>query len=186
MTPWIYDVITFKRCPYLSHEELSHLQFILLKKQLLKAYNNVSYYRTTFKERGLDPRRFKNISDLRDYPLIDRGVIQQNGSLFLSSNYSFAKIPKSHSSGSTGKPLWTYFDKHTWFRKKYLSKFRARLECGLKPSDHVAIFDTALPAELEARNLNKLYSNPVFRIKYFSLFEEPEKNLDGLLRLGSE
>ena len=148
MTHWIYDTFKFKKYPWLPQQELSHLRFNRLKEQLLKAYENVSFYRTAFKQRGLDPQRFKTILDLRDYPIIDRDVIQQDESHFLSKNFPFQKLPKSHSSGSTGKPLWTYFDKNTWVRKKYFSKLRARLECGLKLGDNVAIFDTTPLAEL--------------------------------------
>jgi phenylacetate-CoA ligase len=182
MTHWIYDAFKFKRYPRLPQKELSHLRFNLLKEQLQKAYQNVSYYQTAFKQRGLDPHRFKTLLELRDYPIIDRDVIQQNESLFLSANFPFEKMPRSHSSGSTGKPLWTYFDKNTWVRKKYLLKLRTRMECGLKLGDNVAIFDTVPPAELEARNLIKMFSNPALRVKFFSIFEETEKNLNGLIQ----
>jgi phenylacetate-CoA ligase len=182
MTHWIYDAFKFKRYPWLPQKELSLLRFNRLKEQLVKAYENVSYYQTAFKQRDLDPHRFKTLLELRDYPIIDRDVIQQNESLFLARNFPFEKMSRSHSSGSTGKPLWTYFDKNTWIRKKYLSKLRARMECGLKLGDNVAIFDTAPTAELVARNRKKMFSNPALRVKFFSIFEETEKNLNGLIQ----
>lgn len=185
MTHWIYDAFTFKRYPWLSPKELSHLRFNRLKDQLLKAYENVSYYQTAFKQRGLDPQHLRTLFDLNDYPIIDRDVIQQNESLFLSRNFPFEKMVKSHSSGSTGKPLWTYFDKNTWVRKKYLSKLRTRMECGLKLGDKVAIFDTAPPAELAARNRKISFLTPALRVKFFSIFEETEKNLNQLIQWGA-
>ena len=185
MTHWIYYLLKYKRYPWLSQKELSHLRFNRIKEQLLKAYENVSYYRSAFKQQGLDPQHFKTLLDLKNYPIINRDVIQQNESLFLSKNFPFEKMPKSHSSGSTGKPLWTYFDKNTWVQKKYLSKLRARIECGLKLGEKIAIFDTAPPAELAARNRKKMFLNPALRIKFFSIFEEIEKNLNALIQWGA-
>jgi phenylacetate-CoA ligase len=169
-----------KRNVRLSRQSLNNLRLDLLQKQLLNAYDNVDFYRDAFNRRGLDPAAFKAIEDLTNYPIITREDLQRDGASFLSRQFSGESLKKSHSSGSTGRPLWSFFDQNTWIRKKYISKVRARTEGGLKLGERIAIFDSDSPSELARRNNRRIHSNPLFKIRYFSIFDENKKNHDAL------
>jgi phenylacetate-CoA ligase len=186
MIHWPIEIYKMQRNLRVHRKELERLRFTLLKDQLLRAYEDVSFYRNTFKQRALDPQALKNIEELRNYPIIGRKELQQDNAGFLSRKFSKQKLQKSHSSGSTGRPLWTYFDQNAWKRKKYISKLRSRLECGLRLGQKIAAFDTAPPQVLAARNQKIIFSNPALKVKYFSIFNGLESNLDELIRWGPQ
>ena len=54
-------------------------------------------------------------------------------------------------SGSTGRRTTTYFDRDAWFVGKHLLKLRARLACGMRPTDRVALFQEADPERRPTR-----------------------------------
>jgi phenylacetate-CoA ligase len=51
----------------------------------------------------------------------------------------------SASSGSTGEPFRVYYEPRAWATLKYLVKLRARMACGVRPTDRVAILDACKP-----------------------------------------
>lgn len=182
MFRWPVEIVQMKRNVRMARSELDRLRFNLLKSQLLDAYEKIPFYRAAFREHCIDPRKFRSLQDLANYPVLTRAEIQKAESGFLSGNGHLGKIRRSHSSGSTGRPLWISFDGDTWFRKKYLSKLRTRIECGIKLSEKVAIFDTAPPGELALRNQNKLFATPLFKAKFFSVFNDTENQISELLQ----
>ena len=182
MMGWPVEIVRVKRALKMSRSELSRLRFNLLKNQLVRAYEDVGFYHDAFVQRGLNPHNFQNIEEFTEYPIIDKQDIQQNFSCFISNKVSINDLNKSHSSGSTGRPLWTYFDRKSWVRKKYFSKLRARMECGLKLGEKIAIFDTDPPSELEKRNKQIIFSNPALKTKYVSIFDTPRKNIEDLIK----
>jgi phenylacetate-CoA ligase len=179
---WPVEIVSMKKVLREKRSEFSRLRFNLLKNQLVRAYEDVGFYHDAFVRHGLNPNKFRNIEEFTEYPIINRQDIQQNFSCFISNKVSINDLNKSHSSGSTGRPLWTYFDQKAWVRKKYFSKLRARMECGLKPGEKIAVFDTDPPSELEKRNKQIIFSNPVLRTQYVSIFDSPRKNLEDLIK----
>ena len=76
----------------------------------------------------------------------------------------------STTSGSTGRRTTTYFDKRAWLRGRYLLKLRARLACGLKPLDRLAVFS-------EAKGSNSNFKEFFLRQKFFSIFDTIEEQI---------
>jgi phenylacetate-CoA ligase len=179
---WPAEIVIMKKVLRKKRSEFSRLRFNLLKNQLVRAYEDVSFYHDAFVQHGLNPHKFRNMEEFTEYPIINRQEIQQNFSRFISKKVSINDLNKSHSSGSTGRPLWTYFDRKAWVRKKYFSKLRARMECGLKPGEKIAVFDTDPPSALEKRNKQIIFSNPALKTRYVSIFDSPRKNLQDLIR----
>ena len=54
----------------------------------------------------------------------------------------------SSSSGSTGEPFRVYYEPRAWATLKHLVKLRARIACGLEPTDRVALLDAIPPSGL--------------------------------------
>ena len=125
---------------YRAKEELDTYRFLLLRRQLLHAYKNVQFYKTRFDQAGVNPVNLKSIRDLSSYPVITKDIIRSNN--LINHNALIKYKFKSHTSGSTGQPMWTYYDVKSWIRKKYLVKARARMECGVKPNEKIAVFES--------------------------------------------
>ena len=73
-------------------------------------------------------------------------------------------------SGSTGRRTTTYFDRDAWFVGKHLLKLRARLACGMRPTDRVALFQEADPGRRPQRFGG--------RARTFSIHTPPECVID--------
>lgn len=182
MLNWPKEIFRMKKNLRMPRDELDRMRIELLKSQLLDAYENIPFYRTAFKRNGLDPNKFNRINDILDYPVITRAEIQKDDSKFQSIKIDSGKVKRSHSSGSTGRPLWVNFDSNTWIRKKYLSKLRSRMECGMKLGEKAAIFDTDPPEKLAQRNQSVLFSTPLLKAKFFSIFNSSEIQVAELLQ----
>jgi phenylacetate-coenzyme A ligase PaaK-like adenylate-forming protein len=178
MLNYLFKYLLLKQNIYLSDDELNSLRFILLKKQLLHVYHKIPYYKAAFDKAGLNPASLKSIEDLSTYPIITKDIIRANNLEFLNSP-GFKSIFKSHTSGSTGQPMWTYYDFKSWIRKKYLVKARTRLECGVKPYDKILIFESASQNSLEKRNF--LFRTFKSHYKTFSIFESNEEIVKKLI-----
>ena len=174
---WIKEVLKMKKNIRLHRCDLDRLQFNLLKNQLINAYENIPFYRNSFKMHGLVPFDFNCIQKIRDYPVITRADIQKGGSDFLSDKFKPNQVKRSHSSGSTGRPLWVSFDQDSWIRKKYLSKLRSRMECGMKVLEKVAIFDTAPAQAASYRHKVKRLSYPFLKTKHFSIYSDTNRGI---------
>ena len=73
------------------------------------AASNVAFYR----ERGLRPREFKSLDELRELPLLTKSDVQRAGSLMISDLHRGRRITEVHTGGTTGKPLAIYCDSET-------------------------------------------------------------------------
>jgi len=131
-------------------------------------------------EQKLIPEDFTKIKDIKRLPILTKEDIRDHFKAFLNDKINIGKCFQSHTSGSTGEPFGSYFDKRTWGRKKYLSKLRARFACGMKPGDKVAIFETDKPEKLERLNGKLFFRDFFLHVSYFSIFEDVQKGLDKL------
>jgi phenylacetate-CoA ligase len=180
MFRWPIDIARMKKNLGSSRADLDRLRFHLMKSQLINAFENVPFYYEAYRRIGVDPAKFSCIQDLNRYPVVTRPQIQNAANLFLSIKRAPEKLSRSHSSGSTGTPLWVYFDTATWFRKKYFSKLRSRMACGMKPNDKTAIFDTDPPESASRLLKNKVFSTPIFKARWFSIFQDAKAQVADL------
>lgn len=123
----LFDYFSVKKNIYTSRDALDKLRLNLLRKQILHAHRNIPYFKKSFDEANLNPDNFNSIEDLSSYPIITKDVIRLNNLQMLNRNVLSWNWFKSHTSGSTGQPMWTYYDMKSWIRKKYLAKIRARM-----------------------------------------------------------
>ncbi len=176
----IFNYFLLKENICASREVLDELRFSLLKKQLLRAYRNIPYYKKTFNETAVNPFNFKSIEELSAYPIITKDMIRLNSLQLLNSKSLFGNRFKSHTSGSTGQPMWTYYDMKSWIRKKYFAKIRARMECGTKFHERIVIFEPTSLEQVKNRNRSLFPASPIFKLKIFSIFEPYEQTIKGL------
>ncbi|HBY58145.1 MAG TPA: hypothetical protein DEG96_09895 [Candidatus Atribacteria bacterium] len=93
-----------------SKEQLEEYQMRQLEKLLKHSYENVPYYRRIFDERGLKPKDIQDFDDFIKLPYLTKDIFRENFNTkeIISKNINLLKLPISHTSGTTGKPLQFY------------------------------------------------------------------------------
>ena len=166
-----------KNILWASQGELERFRLALLKEQIKYCYNNIPFYRRTMESKNLKPGDFRKLGDLGNLPIINKEVVRKDYSQFISKKFKMGICKKSFSSGTTGEPFRSYFDRKTWLRKRYLSKLRARRICGMQFGQKVAIFESQSNEKLLKLNRKIRFNTPLQRVRYFSTFE----NIDSIL-----
>jgi len=165
----IPEFLRLTREQWLPEEQIQELQWKRLKKVLKHAYENTPFYREKFKDAGLTPEDIKEKKDLEKIPFTRRDDLRRPERL-IAKGFEKNKMNYSTTSGSIGRRTTTYFDRKAWLVGKILLKLRARVACGLKPLDKLAVF-----SEVEARN--SFFKEFFLRQKFFSIFDSIEKHL---------
>lgn len=161
----------------MSQESLDDLRLMLFKKLLGEAFEYVPFY----KNLNFRVENFQGLSDLNKLPIVTKKDIRRDCSQFLSTKVEKNRLHRSFSSGSTGEPTAAYYERHYWIRKKYFSKLRARMTCGMRFGERVAIFEPESPEKINRKNQLFFYSHGLFRIRYFSMFECFDKTATELI-----
>ena len=173
----IPELFQMKKMPRSPRETLDAVRTGLFRSQIRNISQNIPFYNKFFKENKLSLDDFRTIEDLRILPVIEKRDIRGNPDMFFNAKIKREKCYTSHTSGSTGEPFWSYFDRRTWIRKKYLSKLRARFACGMRAGEKIAIFATEQPDQVALLNKKKLLRDSVFKTVFFSVFDDPETAL---------
>jgi phenylacetate-CoA ligase len=164
----LFEFVRLGKEQWLSSEQLEELQWKRLKEILKHAYENTEFYRREFKDAGITPEDIKERKDLETIPITKREDIRDPERL-IATGFERDKMNSSTTSGSTGRRTTTYFDRRAWLMGKLLLKLRARISCGLKPLDRLAVFT-------EAKTNNSLFKEFFLRQKFFSIFDPVEKS----------
>lgn len=170
----------------LTRDQIDDLRLRLLRDQLQSAADNVPFYSRYFKERDVHPGKFSDISDLKKLPVITKAIIQQDPDQFINTRYPVDKYHRSFSSGSTGEPFRSLFDRNSWYRKKYYSKLRARHQCGMCLGDRVAIFEAASGEKLARKNRLQKWLRLPYHVQLFSIFEDVESTLENVAKFNPQ
>lgn len=165
-----------------TRQDIREIQLKLLQQQLAHCARSVPYYQQQFAEYQLNPQDFRDISQLERLPMIDKALVRDQALDFRSAGHLGTGVHQSFSSGSTGEPFASYFDKRAWWRKKYLVKLRARFACGMRARQRVAILECEEQSTVKKRNRNNALGDAFLKVRVFSLFQDPENLVDALRR----
>lgn len=103
---------SLQRTQWYSHDEIRNLQEVKLKQLIHHAYQYVPYYTKLFDDIALKPDDINSLADLYKIPITTKADLQAiTPSERISSQYSLDELVTEHSSGSTGQPFTTYFDR---------------------------------------------------------------------------
>ncbi len=170
------------RSQWRTQEVLRKQQRRALITQAAFAARHVSAYRERSGSWEMLPR-IQRIEDLAHLPLLRRDQIQANPDAFLADTGNRASWYESHTSGSLGKPLQTWFDPACWWQVKYAVKARWLLAAGYRPWHRVAIVDD-VPASRLAKHTAQmaLWGEGALKSRlYLSVFDDPERHLASYL-----
>ncbi len=160
-------------------------QLRALNTQMAHAMATVPFYAALFRQRGIEPSALRGPEDLQRLPLIHKSDIQAQPQAFLSGKGNRLRWHRSHSSGSTGEPLESWFNPQSWAQVKYALKVRRLLAWGWRPGKHVVIVEALDPEQLasHARHLRLPAEQLIGPRGYLSVFEPPARHLDTYHRL---
>jgi phenylacetate-coenzyme A ligase PaaK-like adenylate-forming protein len=131
---------------------------------------------------GLSLDSIRSAGDLERFPIITKKDIQDRKKEFLLRNNDPAAWFVSRTSGSTGEPTKTYFDRESWLLGKYALKIRRVLSTGLPFFKRLLII-----SEQPRRSLEKIESSMImgtgvlFSQKTLSIFEDMDTHITFIL-----
>lgn len=79
-----------------------------LRAVLTHAYEQVPYYRESFRAVGYDPARFRGLDDLALLPVLERDVVKHRAADLRSR--AAPRLTAGHTSGTTGSPITLLYD----------------------------------------------------------------------------
>ncbi len=147
------------RQQWLPAATIERLQWQRLQATLRHAFGRSPFYRRRFLELGLTPDDIRSPDDFGMLPVTTREDLRDAENL-IARGFDRARIRQQLTSGSTGRRTTSYFDPEAWLMGKHLLKLRARLACGVRPWDRVAL----MQEEQSARA-----SGPLRRVRSFSI-----------------
>jgi phenylacetate-CoA ligase len=160
------------RQQWLPADRLRALQWVRLRSMVRHAERRCPFHRERFRAAGFSAEDLRTWDDLARIPITTRDDLQEPERL-LAEGYTPGRMHRSHTSGSTGKPTTTYFDRRAWTLGRQVLKLRARLACGLRPWDRVAIFQEDVPGGF--------FTSMAGRLASVSLHLPPAEILDDLM-----
>lgn len=169
-----------------SYEELKILQNRKLKAILKFSYENIPIYHKKFKEVNLKSEDIKTAEDLIKLPFLTKDEVQNSfPKEIVSPLVDLSKCWTSHTSGTSGKPITTVYDKKAEdFEKACV--LRPNLSCGQGLFDKWVVITS--PEHIQDKTLNKKWFQRLglFSQEYISLFEDAKKQISILEKLNPE
>ena len=170
------------RVPHYDRVKLEQYRLHLLRKQIEYCTDRVPYYSRLFRKIGLAGKHITSLNVLREIPPISKEDIRGNYHAFISRDYDIHRLHKSHTSGSTGQPFWTFYDRECWVIKKYFSKYRARYFCGLRPGDKIAKLECEPVSTIDKERRKLISPQRMMRMRTFSIFDDVDRVADALMQ----
>lgn len=101
------------RSQWLDPAAIRSLQDSRLGALVHRAYNHVPFYKALFDGAGLKPEQIRSVDDLQRIPITTKSTLQQlQVTERISDDYELVELSAERTSGSTGQPFTSYFDKH--------------------------------------------------------------------------
>jgi len=111
------DEMWNRRLESLDRESIKKIQLKRLKLTVRRLYENVPFYRSAFKSRGVSPDDIRSLDDLKRLPMVSKHDLRENYPFGLLAVPREECVRVHASSGTTGKPtlvLYTREDLQNW------------------------------------------------------------------------
>ncbi|MEO0996925.1 MAG: hypothetical protein AAFX58_05355 [Pseudomonadota bacterium] len=136
-------VARLSRSAHWDRDRIRDYQHRRLAAQLRHATRNVPYYR----DLGPAPSLADPPQALAQLPLLNKSIVQREGSRLLWPDEALDESRASTTSGSSGQPTTTWFDRDSWLLSKYALKIRRTLGAGPLLGQRLMIFDESSRAD---------------------------------------
>lgn len=118
-----------------SPATIKNEQFELLKKNLIYAFENITYYNRIFKEVGFDPYNIKSMDEIKKIPFLTKDIIRDEFENLYNKKIKSNKYILHTTSGSTGQKLKFLLPKELFYKKNTAFLYRFYHMWGIKPKD---------------------------------------------------
>jgi len=148
--------------------------------QVHQAVRHVPFYRAAYAAQGIIADALQRLEDVARLPILRRAQIREQPDAFLSEQGDRRAWQESHTSGSMGRPLITWFDPDCWRQVKYALKARWLINAGFRPWHRVAVVDDVPAEELPAHATRLRVTGERWfgARRYLSVFEAPARHLE--------
>lgn len=168
------DLIGLLRSSRWNHNAIKAYQAKKLVEMMRYAVTNVPYYRST----GLTASDIQTPRDLDRFPIIDKAKIRKYEAEFIADGMDISSLDCSVTSGSTGEPTTTYFDRATWLHDKYAQKIRRMIENRIGIFSRVIIASEFGPDRLAGGDARYLPGDGLlFKQRRISVHESPSNHI---------
>ena len=174
------DVLRKKRCLYEKlNEDTQRYSFQLKKLNSMWSYalENVPFYQHWSRKHGL-PKLIENVEDLKKFPILNKGIIQENEDLVLQSLRKYRLVTTG---GSSGEPM--AFPTNKRERDNiYANAYLGRSWWGIEPLDKILLIWGHSHAFGEGKirivnNIKRSLSDYIIGTKRLSAYDLSEDNL---------
>jgi phenylacetate-CoA ligase len=159
------------RSQWYSEQKIADRQQAALVDTMRHAVLHVPFYRKL----GLSASQLQSQDDLRRFPLLTKRTLQESAGELIADGLDRQRLPSSRTSGSTGEPTQTYFDKRSWALCKFALKIRRTLAVA-PPFFHrcLIVSEQAPDAAATYGSSRPFKAGPAYRERVVSLFEDLE------------
>ena len=160
-----------------SRQKLEEYQMQQLGKLLKQACENVPYYRRVFNERGLKPDDIQDFSDLRKLPYLTKNEVRDSFDNLMAKNLPKSRFEYISTSGSTGIPLWFYWERGVTFPLEMAFHARMRHWIGYRFGEKCAMLRGNVVKRFEGNKRAWWEYNPIDKLLILSSYHMTEQNL---------
>jgi phenylacetate-CoA ligase len=172
-------VVSLQRSQWRRTEDIRRRQLAGLDETLTFALERVPHYRSLRIDARGDP-----LERLLRFPHLTKRDLQRAGTSMLADGVDEASVFHSRTSGSTGEPTVTWFDRRTWLYARYSLKLRRMLSHGLGIGASVLIVSEADQPQLQDHRKTRMAgAGWLFRQEYLSLRASLAQHVEEIRRL---
>ncbi len=140
-------VLSAWRSQWWDEAQIRNFRDHALVLMMRHAVANVPFYRGL----GLRAASIVAATDLERFPVITKRHVQESPEAFLASGFARGSLYASRTSGSSGQPTTTYFDRRAWLLGRYALKMRrTAATSGFSVGQRVVIVSEQRPDQLAA------------------------------------
>lgn len=126
-----------EKSQWLSHEDISHIQWNKLNNLIKHSYISIPFYRKLFDKENISVSEIRSLDDLKKLPCLSKQIIRDNIDEMISREIDKKTLIKTTTSGSTGRPVSVFRDIHA-DRIHTAAGWRYRRWCNHGLGDHCA------------------------------------------------
>ncbi len=177
--PLLFQYWRLRRNEKFSVKDLQRLQFNRFKSISTYAYHHSPFYRNKFDQAGITPRDIRVKEDIIRIPVTTKEELISAKNDIFARNYNEQNCFSSRTSGSTGQPFTSYFDRDAWYILKYASKLRARHACGIKTGNRMVNIDACTVSEANQKNsvASKSLMDVILKKRMLSVYDDFENHM---------
>ena len=123
-----------------TEEQHSAWQLNKLQSLIRYAWENIPYYRKTFREAGVQPTDLQTIDDMRSFPTLTREDIRSNFDDLVVPDRPGLERLYTATSGSSGVPLELFHHKGVTRSKERAFLYELWSRFGYEPTDTAVLF----------------------------------------------